>query len=211
MTGRPSGVKPHRIRLRLRRAEQLFNSMDPSPFHEKDLDGDAEAFLVGWVREIPLRDPVRLVVELEQGGDDPGAQRMIRSAVRHYFAQRARVTRGEFAELMRQGQVTLVIGSLFLLACFLAGELLGRLGTGPLIGFGRESLIIAGWVAMWRPMQIYLYDWWPLRRAERVFEKMRRMPVRVRARGPAAPAAPAAPASEFSAGSATRTRPDSGP
>ena len=35
-----------RIELRLRRIEQLFDSFDPAPFHEKDLDRDAEEFIV---------------------------------------------------------------------------------------------------------------------------------------------------------------------
>jgi hypothetical protein len=47
----------------------------------------------------------------------------------------------------------------------------------------RESLTIAGWVAMWQPMEIFLYQWWPLRRRGRIFEKMSRMKVEVRKRG----------------------------
>jgi hypothetical protein len=31
------------IEIRLGRPQQLFNSFDPSPFHERDLDEDAEA------------------------------------------------------------------------------------------------------------------------------------------------------------------------
>ena len=38
----------HTISLKLRDVHQLFNSMDPSPFIEKDLDDDAEEFIVGW-------------------------------------------------------------------------------------------------------------------------------------------------------------------
>jgi hypothetical protein len=47
----------------------------------------------------------------------------------------------------------------------------------------RESLMIAGWVAMWRPMQIYLYDWWPLRQRSRIYEKLSNMPVEVVSKG----------------------------
>jgi hypothetical protein len=39
----------HRIEVFVERIEQLFNSMDPSPFHERDLDDDAEEFIAGWV------------------------------------------------------------------------------------------------------------------------------------------------------------------
>jgi len=47
----------------------------------------------------------------------------------------------------------------------------------------RESLTIAGWVAMWRPMQIYLYDWWPVRQRGRVYAKLSQMPVEVLRKG----------------------------
>jgi len=49
----------------------------------------------------------------------------------------------------------------------------------------RESLTIAGWVAMWRPIEIYLYEWWPLRHNGKIYEKMSRMKVDVRRRGKA--------------------------
>ncbi|MDQ3258423.1 MAG: hypothetical protein M3R15_31815 [Acidobacteriota bacterium] len=42
----------HSIEIYVDRIEQLFNSMDPSPFHEKDLDRDAEEFIVSWPRSI---------------------------------------------------------------------------------------------------------------------------------------------------------------
>ena len=51
--------------------------------------------------------------------------------------------------------------------------------AGTWAAITRESLTIAGWVAMWRPMQIYLYDWWPLRRRGRVYRKLSRMAVEV--------------------------------
>ena len=50
-----SALPRHRIEIYLDRIEQLFNSMDPSPFHEKDLDRDAEEFIVSWAQEYPVR------------------------------------------------------------------------------------------------------------------------------------------------------------
>lgn len=58
-------------------------------------------------------------------------------------------------------------------------EILVQRETGPLLTFIRESLMIAGWVAMWRPMEIYLYEWWPIRRKGKIFEKLARMPVHI--------------------------------
>jgi hypothetical protein len=58
--------RAHYIRLRLRDINQLFNSMDPSPFIEKDLDDDAEEFIVSWAREFPSNDPIALRIYLDQ-------------------------------------------------------------------------------------------------------------------------------------------------
>jgi hypothetical protein len=150
------------IELRLHDIQQLFNSLDPSPFREKDIDRDAEEFIVGWSNEIPLKEPLGLRVHLEQPPrDDPAP--LIRDAVRHYFASRAAHATLEFRQLMRQGRLTLVIGLVFLGACITAAEVVARGGT-VWAEYVRESLTIAGWVAMWRPMHIYLYEWWPVRR-----------------------------------------------
>ena len=40
--------------------------------------------------------------------------------------------------------------------------------------------MVIGWVALWRPVEMYLYDWWPLRRESRLLERLSRMPVSLR-------------------------------
>ena len=46
-------------------------------------------------------------------------------------------------------------------------------------GVFRESLLIGGWVAMWRPLEVFLYDWWPIRAEARLFDRLAAMPVRL--------------------------------
>ena len=156
--------------------------MDPSPFHEKDLDHDAEEFIVGWAREFPLRESVELVVHLSVLPAGQDAQAIVAGAVHHYFDYRARLNWLDFRRLMREGWQSLLIGVVFLGACLVTSEALGGPQSGRILGVVREGLVIAGWVAMWRPMEIYLYEWWPLRRRGKVFEKLSNMPVTVNLR-----------------------------
>lgn len=172
-------VHHHKIRLRLREIGQLFNSMDPSPFQEKDLDQDAEEFIVSWAQEFPRNEPIELVVQLDRAPDWPDALKTTTDAIHHYFAYRAKLNWMEFKRLMKTGRTSLIIGLLFLGACLFGVELLAMREAGTVLTFVRESLMIAGWVAMWRPMEIYLYEWWPLRRKGQIFEKMARMPVHI--------------------------------
>ena len=172
----------HSVKLNLRDINQLFNSMDPSPFIEKDLDDDAEEFIVSWAHEFPPNEPVKLSVQLEHWPiEDP--KELIQQAVHNHFAHRAELTNLEFRSLMQQGRTSLLIGLSCLATCLVISEALLHGAAGTWASISRESLTIAGWVAMWRPMQIYLYDWWPLRRRGRIFAKLSQMPVEVVPKG----------------------------
>ncbi|MBL7963500.1 MAG: hypothetical protein JNM31_06610 [Flavobacteriales bacterium] len=178
MKGTGSGSDAHLIEVRLRNINALFNSMDPSPFHEKDLDAAAEDFIVGWALKFPLGDRVALQVQLEEWPGDESAT-SIPAAVRHHFAYRTELIGREFSQLMRQARGSLAIGLSFLALCLLTSHyLLGDMEQAW-AKILRESLSIAGWVAMWRPMELYLYDWWPLRHRRKLYEKLSRMQVDV--------------------------------
>lgn len=172
---------PHYIRLKLHDLAQLFNSMDPSPFLEKDLDEDAEEFIVSWAQEFPADEPVRLHIYLEHLPPEHPKD-LIKEAVHNYFAHRAEITNLEFKRLLAQGRVSLAIGLVFLSVCLLLSKVVLGYQNGAWAVVTREGLTIVGWVAMWRPMQIYLYDWWPLRRREHIFEKLSHMPVEIEVR-----------------------------
>jgi hypothetical protein len=166
------------IRLRLRELAQLFNSMDPSPFVERDLDAKAEEYIVSSARELAATAELELVIHLEvQPPEQRGAE--TEAAVQHYFTTRAELKLREFRQLMRRGRISLVVGLSFLIACLAISELLGTLGQSTASAILRESLTIGGWVAMWRPLEIYLYDWWPLRDERRVMERLSRMRVKM--------------------------------
>jgi len=170
------------IQLRLREVTQLFNSLDPSPFNEQDLDHDAEEFIVSWARELSHRAKLRLVLHVEKALAGAYADSSVGDAVRHYFSYRASINRLELRQLFKQGRLSLLIGVCFLFSCLSLSNLIhSREGGGPLEDIVRESLTIAGWVAMWRPMEVYLYDWWPLKRRGGLLGRLSRMRVEVRA------------------------------
>ena len=177
-TASPS-ASPRLIEVKLGAIEQLFNSMDPSPFHERDLDHDAEQFILSWAQEFPSRAALRLVVYLDRAPDgvsDP--QALIAESVKHYFHYRAEMTRREFRLLMMEGRVALAIGLAFLIVCELVAQSLPS-AHGTWSGMVRQGLTIIGWVAMWRPLEIYLYRWWPVRRLECVYRNLSLMQVEV--------------------------------
>jgi hypothetical protein len=170
------------IAVRARSIGHLFNSFDPSPFREKDLDAGVEEFVVGWVRELPTVAPFTIVVHLPpEEAAKPEAQR-IGEAFSHYFTYRAQIAAQELRELFRVGRRSLAIGLMVLAACLVASQTLAKLLPNEVAArVVEESLIIVGWVANWRPIEIYLYDWLPIRRRIRLFERIAAAKVEVKA------------------------------
>jgi uncharacterized protein (DUF1330 family) len=48
----PRPTVENAIEVRIEEISQLFHSLDPFPFRERDLDQEAEEFIVGWAREL---------------------------------------------------------------------------------------------------------------------------------------------------------------
>jgi hypothetical protein len=160
--------------------KQLFHSLDPTPFRERDLDPKAEEFIAGWARELSADAAIALVVHVDH--DVPSAERVkvLHDAVRDYFAERAAQTRRRLRQLFQVGRTSLLIGLVFLAVSIVTGDLVaGMLRDTRFGGVARESLLIGEWVAMWRPLEVFLYDWWPIRAEARLFDRLSAMAVRV--------------------------------
>jgi hypothetical protein len=157
----------------------LFNPIDPSPPRERDLDAKAEEFIVSWARS--LRRDARLALQVDVDEPEVAAQaETVGDATHEFFRQRSLSASRRLSQLFRVGRTSLVIGVAFLtLAVILAGLVSSALGESAFAALLRESLVIGGWVAMWRPLEIFLYDWWPILAERKLYDRLRVMPVSV--------------------------------
>jgi hypothetical protein len=168
------------IEVHVGELKQLFNSMDPTPFRARDLDPRAEEFIAGWASELHADVPLGLVVHVDHGATSPAETAVLQEAVREFFRQRAVVTRRRLRQLLQVGRTSLLIGVAALAASIVLGDIAGGLlADTRFAGIFRESLLIGGWVAMWRPLEVFLYDWWPVRAEARRFDRLGDMTVRI--------------------------------
>lgn len=172
MTHTPRSAPIHRLALRVKDTAQLFNSMDPTPFLNKDLDPLANEFIESWASTHPVTSRFQLAIHLEQWPESGDPTELLTSAVHNHFIYKAELTRRRLRQVLRQGRMSLFIGITFVSLCLIAADFIGGLGEGAGYRIARESLTIVGWVAMWRPMQIFLYDWWPMQRKIRLFMQL---------------------------------------
>jgi len=163
------------VELNLKNLSQIYNSFDPSPFHERDLDDDAAQYIEDAVMELSGNMDVKLVIHVQTPTDDKDRVQLT-DALHNYFSYRARATRLQLKEKLRFGRISLVIGLSFLALCFEISSLLhSRSGTLSQIVW--EGLIIIGWVMLWKPLEIFLYDWWPLLGKIRLYQRLQKIPV----------------------------------
>ena len=179
------------IEVRVENISQLFDTLDPYPFPDRDLDSDAEEYIVSWARELPRDAPISIVIHMPAAEASKQDASTLRSAFNRYFNYRTGVILRDLNELFRVGRMALVIGLTVLALCLALARVASTLFPAtPFGGFVQESLIILGWVANWKPIEIFLYDWWPLARRRNLYRRLSEASLQIRAFEPASQLGP---------------------
>lgn len=175
-----------RIELKLRRVAQLFHTFDPSPFRDSDLAREAEDYIVSWAEDFPVAAPIEIVIHVPPDEYSRARETDIRGAVQGYFALQAHGVTRELKALFRTGRFALGVGLALLSACILtAWFIAARLADGPLSQIIQESFVIIGWVAIWKPADIFLFEWPPIARRRALFRRLATATVTLVGDGPA--------------------------
>ncbi|MFZ0397368.1 MAG: hypothetical protein WAM06_04920 [Methyloceanibacter sp.] len=157
------------IELRVNRIDQLFHSFDPFPF----LDKEVEDYIVSWARMHANDQPIKIIIHLPENEVHTRTANELAEAFAHYFGYHADLLQHDLDELYRDGRRFLAIGMTILVSCIALAQVAGRyLAEGPLGRLLEQSLPILGWVANWRPLEIFLYDWWPLARRRDLYRHL---------------------------------------
>jgi len=156
----------------------LFNSFDPSPFLDKDLDDDAVEYIVESAKELPKQKRLRLSMYLPEEQKKSVQENDIRVAIKGYFKYTAHMYQKSISKQFKEGYIDLGLGLLVLVSCLLIREVFLFRFSGLPIEFLAEGFLIGGWVAMWKPISTIIYDWRPLRRQKQLYQKLSTMLVR---------------------------------
>ncbi|WP_235284188.1 hypothetical protein [Methanosarcina sp. 1.H.A.2.2] len=173
------------IELELKSFLQLFDSFDPAPFHEKELNLDAEEYLYNAVDEFPLRKPLEIMIYLPSSEVGAEIESDLKEAIINHFSYKKLLAEIELKRLLYQGRRNLVIALTFLFLCLLVIRLLSAFEENLMNTLFSEGLLIIGWVAMWEPVHTFLYGWWPIVHRRNIYEKIVHMDVYIGKRSPA--------------------------
>ncbi len=168
------------IEVHLEDLNKLFDTMDPSPLRSKDLHPSVVEHIVDSAREQPSRwKPLALILHVDGPAAHAQDEQTICEATRAYFSHQALQARRRLRLHLRRGVISLCIGLSVLAAALIGSRLLGE---GTIASTLRETLDIGGWVALWRPMEMFLYDWWPIVGDRMLFRRLGQMPIQIQYR-----------------------------
>jgi hypothetical protein len=163
------------IELRLQQLEQLFDTLDPAPFHDKALDRRVESYLLDSAGEHGHREPLVVVLHgppaMEAHVPDIAAAIHAHFELDHQQAERRHMRR------RRVGRVAMLAGTVTLAAVLLLRHWLTAV-PAPFGDVLSEGLLILAWVALWRPIETIGFDSWESRQQRGILRRLARVPVR---------------------------------
>ncbi len=168
------------IELELDSLEQLSNSFDPAPFHEKELNPDAEEYIYNAVDEFPLKKPLEIMIHLPPNEVSTEIEVNLTRAIRNHFSYKNLLTEIELRRILYKGRTNFLIALIFLFLCLLTIRLLSNFEESLMKSLFSEGLLIMGWVAMWEPINTLLYGWWPIVHKRNIYQKIIDMDISIR-------------------------------
>ena len=172
--------RAHHIEIKIKDVNQLFNSLDPSPFLEKDLDDDAFEYIVSSVSEHPLKTKQKIIVYLPKSVHKKISEIEIKRAIHNFFEYKMILAERGIKLKLKEGQFSFIVGLTFLISCLLVGEYIQGLAQSMWTYIAFEGLLIGGWVAMWKPISDVLYEWWPIWKEKKIYKKISEMDIEFR-------------------------------
>lgn len=132
----------------------------------------------------PLRDDDilnRLHIRVPAAQIDANLERALRTALDGYCDGRRQEADRALRKLRQAQRGALRMGLLFLVVCLMLSTLSGQVQALPAFvrRLATEGFLIAGWVGMWRPLELLLFDWWPHVRAKKLYQRIRRIKLSV--------------------------------
>jgi hypothetical protein len=164
------------VDVRITSIEQLFDNRDPAPFRERDLDPDLVEYLLAAGEDLAPHEAFRMVFWLAR----PCQPGEIELAFRAHFEYELDRLERRRRRQRRTGVVALLLAAVLLVALLSLAQLVASLIPGSVGAALREGLVIASWVVMWRPVEILIYDWIPVRRERRVMQRLLAAPIDVK-------------------------------
>lgn len=166
------------IILELDNVNQLMIAPDSVFYGKRMLNPDAEELIIEEVTKASSKQHIHLKIHLRK--NEISRKDEMTTAIHQHFTYRRKKSEGQLQKILQLGWRSLLISILFLgVLVSLTLVIIKLLPEGGVSITFREILIILGWVALWRPADLLLYEWRPFKREINLFRKLEQCEVEI--------------------------------
>lgn len=165
------------ITIRIKSITELLFSEGAAFTGNKKIRPEAEEYILDEAGKIKLSMNLALIIHVREpfsSTDNATA------AIRDHFKHKKDKSERSFKRVLQTGWKSLFIAITFL--AFVVTITLGMSNFFKDSGFMitlREVLVIIGWVALWRPADILLYEWRPFKKESKLFHRLANCDIRI--------------------------------
>ena len=132
--------------------------------------------------DVPVPSEFRLIVRLPEQAlreVEPYMRTSVDLTLKGYFLAREKRIAERLHEHFQDAWKMFGFGFAFMLACTLLRTYLAPEEVHSLMSSFREGLLVIGWVALWKPVEELLFNWWTLKRELVSWHKLSKMEMKV--------------------------------
>lgn len=170
--------------LKLDNIQHLFKDPEFDLFMPQADSSSGIERIVNQLKSTSLTDKVRTTISLPEPQLSENLEKLTTAALQRYCNNKIEQIANDITSLRGQGIRALRRGLLFLAVCLVISTLFDRIEYLPILvhKFLNEGFLIAGWVSLWYPIELLLYEWSPLRRQKKIYEMIKDMEIKIAAR-----------------------------
>ncbi len=156
---------------------ELFSEREFDPFNDHATGLQSIAQIARFPNLTASLARIRLRVTLPAAEVSAQTQTRVDAAIARYCSHKLAELRLQMDEWRHEALSTFLCGLGFFAVSLLLTAGIERTGflPDPIRTLAVETLVIAGWVIMWQPMDTLILGWLPIRRQERMFRAMASM------------------------------------
>lgn len=171
MKGKEFVEKKEAIDVFIKNFDDIYASSNYKSLSDASLNNKLEKYLLNSIANYNLNSKIHLVIHIPAHLFTKETL-PINKLITYHFLNKTKETELHLKQKFKQWRINLLIGSLFLILCFILLELFSNDSNLRLIRMFRESLLIVGWVAIWEPITFILFGWHPIVKKKLLYKKL---------------------------------------
>lgn len=166
------------IEIKVSSLEDMFDEHDPSPYMIRDLDSSITDYIMACVLEINPEFVGKIRVYTEDFFD-LDKQDIFSKSIKDFFELKSHMETVQLKQVFKRGLISLMIGLGFLLSAIMASIYIQSKSPEFWTSFLKEGLHLLGWVSMWKPINLFLYDWWPPLQDLKIYKALAKVDIEI--------------------------------